>query len=87
MAFKWTWSDGTVEPAHSEPAGPGCWYGARVNVVKCEWVEPKTEYRWRVTRASGDVTRWECAPLVSVWEFSAECPDPVVKVERIEVDA
>ena len=86
MAFKWTWSDGTVEPAHSEPAGPGCWYGARVNVVKCEWVEPKTEYRWRWTHESGlTIDYTQPIPVgPNVWKMA---DDPIVKVERIEVDA
>ena len=86
MAFKWTWSDGTVEPDHSEPAGLGCWFGAKVNVVACEWVEPRKEYRWRVTYESGRTDDWASPPERGLWWDYGRAVDLIVKVERIEVD-
>ena len=87
MPYKWTYVDGSSKveqflPPHDE------W---DINEVfpylrACEWVEPKTEYRWRVTWEDRTTDDFLICPLQRsghiAWTLRAL---PVVKVERIEV--
>ena len=88
MPYRYTRADGATGVVESVRdltwAGPNC-QGARDGcVVKCEWVEPKKEYRWRCEWDNGETTLQETPPQGTFWQ-EAEYRDCLVKCERIEV--
>ena len=83
MPYKVTYADGTTLDTEEEPeANHWARQPARWRVVKCEWVEPRKEYRWVVTVESGGTLTVRTLDEATRW--TAGNPE-VVKVERIEV--
>ena len=54
-------------------------------VVKCEWVEPKKETRWRIKWSNGETRDHHDAPLADMWT-QGHYRDYVLSCERVEVE-
>ena len=96
MPYLITYVNGRTEDRNDPPrvwAGgnhicdESCPWDPEWHAVRCEWVEPRKEYRWRVTWAEGETLYYRMPQDAlrygpEVWESG---DNPVVKVERIEV--